>query len=110
MNIGIRSCSGAMAVFAARVMMVNESIVSLGGASSKSVSKLSRDGGRRDFLGGRIADFGKFQTDARYEAMSGLGLAVPLALIGWLPNYIACFGSVEKSCWPLTGPAVRNRR
>jgi hypothetical protein len=34
-----------MAAFAARVMMVNESIISLGGASSRSVSKLSRDGG-----------------------------------------------------------------
>jgi hypothetical protein len=34
-----------MGAFAARVMMVNESIISLGGASSRSVSKLSRDGG-----------------------------------------------------------------
>src|ERR1035438_5773597 len=45
MMTGIRSCSGAMAAFAARVMMVNDSIVSLGGASSKSVSALSGDGG-----------------------------------------------------------------
>jgi hypothetical protein len=34
-----------MAAFAARVMMVNDSIVSLGGASSRSVSAWSRDGG-----------------------------------------------------------------
>ena len=45
MMTGIRSCSGAIASFAARVMMVNDSIVSLGGASSRSVSALSRDGG-----------------------------------------------------------------
>jgi hypothetical protein len=44
-DVRIRSCSGAIAAFAARVMMVNDSIVSLGGASSKSVSALSRDGG-----------------------------------------------------------------
>jgi hypothetical protein len=32
MMTGIRSCNGAIASFAARVMMVNGSIVSLGGA------------------------------------------------------------------------------
>src|ERR1035438_1661971 len=45
MMTGIRSCSGTIVAFAARVMMVNDSIVSLGEASSKSVSALSRDGG-----------------------------------------------------------------
>jgi|ERR1035437_1161181 hypothetical protein len=41
MMTGIRSCSGTIASFAARVMMVNDSIVSLGGASSRSVSGVS---------------------------------------------------------------------
>jgi len=41
MMTGIRSCNGAIASFAARVMMVNDSIVSLGGASSRSVSGVS---------------------------------------------------------------------
>src|ERR1035437_9017109 len=45
MKTHFQSSGSKMAAFADRVMMVNESIVSLGGASSKSVSKLSRDGG-----------------------------------------------------------------
>jgi hypothetical protein len=38
MKTHFQSSGSIMAAFAARVMMVNESIVSLGGASSKSVS------------------------------------------------------------------------
>jgi hypothetical protein len=38
MKTHFQSSGSIIAAFAARVMMVNESIVSLGGASSKSVS------------------------------------------------------------------------
>jgi hypothetical protein len=35
---------------------------------------------------------------------------VQLALIVWFPKEGSYFGGGEKSCWPLTVPAVRNRR
>jgi hypothetical protein len=37
MMTGIRSCSGAMAAFAARVMMVNDSTVSLAGGETDAL-------------------------------------------------------------------------